>query len=109
MCSETNLWYSNKQFILLLFISPILIVRPKNAKSYSRFVGFHLRNRDELPRLPLDVIFLSAYKFLSAITVSKNSSPNKCKKYSYGLESLPKQSTGPGVLIEEKYSYWGDI
>ena len=80
----------------------MLIVGPKNAKSSSWFVGFHLWNWDELPRLPLDVIFLSTCKFVSATTVSKNSSPNKCKKYSCGLESLLTQSTGPGVLIGEK-------
>ena len=39
---------------------------------------------------------------LIATTVSKNSSPNKCKKYSCGLESLLTQSTGPGVLLGEK-------
>ena len=60
----------------------MLTVSPKNAKSSSQFVGFHLRNGDELPRLPEDVIFLSAYKFVSpiSITVSKNSFLKKCKK-----------------------------
>ena len=80
----------------------MLIVGPKNAKSSSWFVGFHLWNWDEHPRLPLDVIFLSANKFVSATTLSKNSSSNKCKKYPCGLEPLLTQSTGPGVLIGEK-------
>ena len=80
----------------------MLIVSPRNAKSSLRFVGFHLRNWDELPRLLFNLIFLSVYKLVSAITLFKNSSPNKCKKYSCGLESLLTQSTGPGVLIGEK-------
>ena len=40
----------SESFHAALIISLMLIIKPKNAKGSSRLVGFHLQNREQLPR-----------------------------------------------------------
>ena len=95
-----------KAFILLLFISTMLIVQPKNAKTDSRLVGFNLWNQEQIPRWPFKIRFLSN-KFVSAVSASKNSSPNKCKKYlCAGLRIFTNTFYLPWSIDWRKLYWW---
>ena len=52
--------------------------------------------------------FFSFNKFVSAIYASKNSSPNKCNKYTCGRKSSLTQSTCLAVLKGENYTVVDD-
>ena len=45
-----------KDFTLLLFVSPMLFVKTKNVKSFSQLVGSHLWKWEQLPRWPFEII-----------------------------------------------------
>ena len=76
----------------------MVITIPRKANNSSLFVYTHLLNRDASPMFfPLIFFFSSPYLFVSSIMSCKNSSPSKCKKYSWGAEFLSIQFIGPGL------------
>ena len=82
----------------LLISNPMFITIPRKANNISLSVCTHLLNHDAyLIFAPHFFLCITIPMCVSSIISSKNFSPSKCKKYSWGAKFLSIQLIGPGL------------